>query len=327
MASRYPNENWEKDSDIGREEKKVRKEEKEEQKLEKCEFCNQQFPISSLLKHIGHNEKCKLFYGSRFELMKKECRKKTKENYKERQRQKYDEDPEEKRKKKQYYEENKEYIKSKEKEKYDKEMEEKEAKIHAEYLNTVADETLSSYKEEKFRKIQNNHENGYAMAKELFERGLKAVENFDLIRNAKEDIKAFENEIEETYTKFQGEIDLAVESSKKIMAVEVIDNEKVEVKGSYEKVDDILKNLDTNDFNPIYDKWHSLMTAIDVKFMKIAKEMGKKYCGSMCCKCYPCQMTFGRKNIQMAHKNRGFFVPDEDAFEYHKTKYENSVKK
>ena len=51
MASRYPNENWETDSDIEQEGKKLRK---EEQKLEKCEFCNQQFPTSSFLKHIGH---------------------------------------------------------------------------------------------------------------------------------------------------------------------------------------------------------------------------------------------------------------------------------
>ena len=69
---------------------------------------------------------------------------KTNKNYKEkigtakeieRQRQKYEEDPEKKRKKKQYYE---------------KKLEKNEAKIHAEYLDTVAEETLSNYKDSKF---------------------------------------------------------------------------------------------------------------------------------------------------------------------------------
>ena len=37
-----------------------------------CKFCKQRFESASILKHIGNNEECKLFYGPRFEAMKKD---------------------------------------------------------------------------------------------------------------------------------------------------------------------------------------------------------------------------------------------------------------
>ena len=36
-----------------------------------CEFCKKEYDLVSILKHIAKNEPCKLFYGSRFDKMKK----------------------------------------------------------------------------------------------------------------------------------------------------------------------------------------------------------------------------------------------------------------
>ena len=37
-----------------------------------CECCEKPMPQSRLLRHIGKKEECQLFYGSRFQEMKKE---------------------------------------------------------------------------------------------------------------------------------------------------------------------------------------------------------------------------------------------------------------
>ena len=38
----------------------------------------------------------------------------------------------------------------------------------------------------------------------------------------------------------------------------------------------------------------------------MAKEMGKKYPGSITCPCYKCQDVIGLKNLRKAQLNRGF---------------------
>ena len=37
-----------------------------------CENCQKTFPPKSIFCHIGHNKKCKAFYGVRFDEMKKQ---------------------------------------------------------------------------------------------------------------------------------------------------------------------------------------------------------------------------------------------------------------
>ena len=81
-----------------------------------CEFCKKHWDSASLLKHIGNSKDCKSFYGSRFELLKKDHRRQRKqwsrrdigtEKELERKREKYASNPEEKEKKRKYYEESK----------------------------------------------------------------------------------------------------------------------------------------------------------------------------------------------------------------------------
>ena len=49
-------------------------EEKEDSKdldsKEVCEFCKKKFKSTIILKHIGHNQDCKSFYGNRFKELK-----------------------------------------------------------------------------------------------------------------------------------------------------------------------------------------------------------------------------------------------------------------
>ena len=78
-----------------------------------CEFCKKSLTEATILKHIGNSNQCKLHYGSRFSEMKKRksnekvqnWRKNNKEKELESQRKLYAKQPENKEKKRQYYEE------------------------------------------------------------------------------------------------------------------------------------------------------------------------------------------------------------------------------
>ena len=87
---------------------------------ESCENCEEIYPTSSMLKHIGKNKECKEFYGQRFHEMKKQqatdrkarwrqnMSKRKKKMFLKKQRQQYAKDPEKKERLKQAYREKEE---------------------------------------------------------------------------------------------------------------------------------------------------------------------------------------------------------------------------
>ena len=82
------------------------------EKTVSCDYCSKELPESSILKHIGNSQACKVHYGPRFDRMKRKkninkIKKWRKEKGKEKelkeQRESYAKDPEKKKKKKLYY--------------------------------------------------------------------------------------------------------------------------------------------------------------------------------------------------------------------------------
>ena len=88
-----------------------------------CENCKKLWDPDSLLKHIGNNEKCKSFYGPRFEEMKRESNRERNEQRKK----EYASNPKKKEDKKQYYQKVKKIIEIRRQER-EKELKKEEAK-------------------------------------------------------------------------------------------------------------------------------------------------------------------------------------------------------
>ena len=88
-----------------------------------CENCKKLWDPDSLLKHIGNNEKCKSFYGLRFEEMKMERNRERNEQRKK----EYASNPKKKEEKNQYYQKVKKIIEIRRQER-EKELEKEEAK-------------------------------------------------------------------------------------------------------------------------------------------------------------------------------------------------------
>ena len=58
------------------------------------------------------------------------------------------------------------------------------------------------------------------------------------------------------------------------------------------------------------------LISTNVKFIEMAKRMGKNYPGNMTCQCYKCQDGIGVKNIKKVCVNKGFPEPKNKAFAY-----------
>ena len=90
------------------------------EKTVSCDYCSKELPESSILKHIGNSQACKVHYGPRFDRMKRKkdiirIKKWRKEKGKE-QRELYAQDPEKKEKKKVYYQDKRAKLAKNEKE-------------------------------------------------------------------------------------------------------------------------------------------------------------------------------------------------------------------
>ena len=81
-----------------------------------CEFCRKKYDLTSILKHIGANEACKLYYGPRYEEWKKNHKRLKMSFYRhiegtekelDQQRKRYASNPDVREKKRKQYEEDK----------------------------------------------------------------------------------------------------------------------------------------------------------------------------------------------------------------------------
>ena len=57
-----------------------------------------------------------------------------------------------------------------------------------------------------------------------------------------------------------------------------------------------------------------------MKFIEMAKEIGKKYPGCITCPCYKCQDAIGLKNLRKAQLNLGFSAATDGKFAYMRTR-------
>ena len=68
------------------------------EKTVSCDYCSKELPESSILKHIGNSQACKVHYGPRFDRMKR--KKKHQQNKKQEKREKKEQKKLEEKKKK-----------------------------------------------------------------------------------------------------------------------------------------------------------------------------------------------------------------------------------
>ena len=266
------------EKDIMKENKVKEKEDsKDLDSKEVCEFCKQKFKSSVILKHIGHNQDCKSFYGKRFKELKQE-------------------------KKKQYYVANQTKLKEYQKKRYAKTLDEKEAYWAAKWKERKP-KFVKAWKEKKEEKGRYINNTGMEFSKRNLQTGSKQLKSFGLENDTKDIIKHFEGKIDETYNNFKAKIDHAVNSSRDLDEVD--------------KVDEFYDDLFNNKSSTMRTTWHDIQMSINVEFIQTARKFGKKYPGCMTCICYKCQIAIGVKNIKKANANRGYSIPSNSRFEDH----------
>lgn len=273
-----------------------------------CEFCKEKFISSSILIHISMNKSCKSHYGPKFDEMKKEQKRIKMQLYRQRigsskEIELYASDPRKKEKKKQYYIKNQKKIKDYAKKKYDEVLEEKRAFWHEEGKKRIVS-FLADYKESRDQKPREDNDWGLKCAKRDVQNGS------NIISESKKVTKKFEQEIEETHKTFLKRIEEAFEFAKDETDTKIIDT-------FYEGLDN--KYSTNRDLRTVSRKWHDLRLSINVKFIEMAKEMGKKYPGCITCPCHKCQDAIGLKNIRKAQLNRGFSASTNGTFAYMRT--------
>ena len=273
-----------------------------------CEFCKEKFLSSSILIHISMNKSCKSHYGPKFDEMKKEQKRIKMQLYRQRigsskEIELYASDPRKKEKKKQYYIKNQKKIKDYAKKKYEEVLEEKQAFWHEENKKWEV-RFLADYKKSRDQQPRKDNDWGLECAKRDVQNGSKIIgENKKITRK-------FEQEIKETHKTFLKRIDEAFECAKDETDTKVIDT-------FYEGLNN--KYSTNKDLRTVYGTWHDLKLSINVKFIKMAKEMGKKYPGCITCTCHKCQDAIGLKNIRKATLNGGFSAPTNGKFAYMRT--------
>ena len=274
-----------------------------------CEFCKEKFISSSILIHISMSKSCKSHYGPKFDEMKKEQKRIKMQLYRQRigsskEIELYASDPRKKEKKKQYYIKNQKKIKDYGKKKYDEVLEEKRAFWHEEGKKSMV-RFLADYKESRDKEPREDNDWGLKCAKRDVQNGSK------IIGESKKVTREFEQEIEETHKNFLKRIEKAFERAKDETDIKVIDT-------FYEGLDN--KYSTNRDSRTVSRTWHDLRLSINVKFIEMAKEMGKKYPGCITCSCYKCQDAIGLKNLRKAQLNRGFPASTNGKFAYMRTK-------
>ena len=250
-----------------------------------CEFCKEKYMPSTILIHIGMNKSCKKHYGSRFKEMKKE---KKKENNKA------------------HYNLNQKKIKAYKKKEYDamKEYERKKAREGAEKRHV---EFMVYWKESRDEKVRKENDRGLEMARKDHLHGCHIISQCKPSEKNEETMKELKRKIEETYEKFQTKIKEAFECAKDVDSSKAV--EKIYLELLDERYGKWFKNLTT-----ISKTWHDLRLSTNVKFIEMAKQMGKSYPGNLLCKCYKCQDGIGVKNLKKAHVDQGFQEPKNKTF-------------
>ena len=209
-----------------------------------------------------------------------------------------------KAKNREYYKLNQEKIKAYRKKEYDsmkeyirKKEQEKSEKRHVEFM--------ANYKKTRDENVRQCNDWGLEMAKKDLQNGCHIISQCKSSEENERMMKELEKKIEETFTNFQTKIEKAFECAKDV-------NSSKLVKKIYLELHD--KKFKTS--GTVSETWHDLRLSTNVKFIEMAKKMGKNYPGNFMCKCHKCQDKIGVKNIKKVHVNNGFPEPKKKTFAY-----------
>ena len=205
-----------------------------------------------------------------------------------------------------HYNLNQKKIKAYKKKEYDamKEYERKKAREGAEKRHV---EFMVYWKESRDEKVRKENDRGLEMARKDHLHGCHIISQCKPSEKNEETMKELKRKIEETYEKFQTKIKEAFECAKDVDSSKAV--EKIYLELLDERYGKWFKNLTT-----ISKTWHDLRLSTNVKFIEMAKQMGKSYPGNLLCKCYKCQDGIGVKNLKKAHVDQGFQEPKNKTF-------------
>ena len=201
---------------------------------------------------------------------------------------------------------NQEKIKAHKKKEYDamKEYMRKKAQEGAEKRHV---EFMVDWKKTRDEKVRYDNDNGLESARKDLLHGRHIISQCKPSEENEKIMKELEKKIEKTYKEFQTKIREAFESAKDVDSSELVKEIYLEI---------LDEHLVFKDSRAIWRTWHDLQLSINVKFIKMAKRMGKNYPGNMTCTCHKCQDGIGVKNIKKACVNHGFPEPKDRRFAY-----------
>ena len=235
-----------------------------------CDHCKKNFTSETLLKHIGHSDDCKDFYGVRFDDMKKEENRKRVALFRKKngtrkeldqQIMNYASNPKLREHKKKRYQE------EKEEQKLLGQRKEKER------IFKLAEERLE--KNERLARAENL--TGLEWLKKSFEKVFQELKNLDT--GTKDKIIFLEKRMADKFMKVEAEIDYKIKRWRTEMERGFTD---------VRNLDPIFDDFTTGILSHNYGKplseqnrikliWHELKQSIEVKLEDLSKETGKSY--------------------------------------------------
>ena len=250
-----------------------------EELTDTCKSCKKKFWHTSILRHISHKESCRDEY--------------TKEQYEflegwAKERKRLNEID--------YREENKESIAARRSQRNTKKREERKERrreeIHAEHIR-ITKSIVRNNKVLHERNARIDNKIYFDASKRNFSSLFQTFQTFELSEKDLQTIAKFESKLQETFNKFEHEIDKVVKMSKEL-------DENIDPDDCLHKLRPLWSTL----MNPNYlirNEWHELTLSIDLTLAKIAKKSKRPYEWADTCFCEKCKKA---KNINTKEEKR-----------------------
>ena len=256
---------------------KKRKEKLEKDKISKqgllkmCKSCKKNMGNKAILKHISQKESCRKDYNEdEMEYLRNLANKRNKA------------------KKSKYYEGNKSSIITEKSMRYKEEKEKKKEEIRRKGIESDK-RRFESSKKFKEKEARSHNSVDYSVAKNNFPQVFAEFKTFGLSEEDFQLVSSMENSIEETYNKFENEINKFADQAKEL------------------KYEDLWWSILEDMYCPIepsliVKEWHELEFEINLSLKDIATKMKKPYVWTGGCKCEKCQNA---KNVKGKGKGKG----------------------
>ena len=250
-----------KESLIQKRKEKLETEKKSKQGLlEMCKSCKKKMGDRSILKHLSQTESCKKDYNENdMEYLRNWADKRNKA------------------KKSNYYTINKASIISKKSVRYKQKKEEEKEELRRKWIERDK-QNFEKSKESYERNARCYNGIDYEIAKRNFPRVFAELRTYSLSEEDSKTVLSFENSIEETYKKFESEIDRVANLAKDL---------KYE-NNWYAVLDDFYSTTNNDRSSKMAEEWHQLTLRIDLSLKDIATKMERPYVWAKSCHCEKC---------------------------------------